>query len=75
MNICTTHGRRPDASLEAYGMTASQPLKSRPEGDRPSSWRAQNPGKAWRYSGSAATTTRPVSGWAVMALKSAELSS
>jgi hypothetical protein len=35
---------------------------------------AQNPGKAWRYSAKCGDNDSSVSGWAVMALKSAELS-
>jgi hypothetical protein len=59
---------------EAYGMTASQPLKEPAQKAIDFTVAAQNPGKAWRYSAKCGDNDTSVSGWAVMALKSAELS-
>ena len=59
---------------EAYGMTASQPLKEPAQKAIDFTVAAQNPGKAWRYSAKCGDNDSSVSGWAVMALKSAELS-
>jgi Ca-activated chloride channel family protein len=62
------------ALSEAYGMTASQPLKEPAQKAIDFLVAAQNPGKGWRYSTKPGDNDTSVSGWAVMALKSAELS-
>src|SRR5215831_10739106 len=62
------------ALSEAYGMTASQPLKEPAQKAIDFVVAAQNPGKGWRYSAKCGDNDSSVSGWAVMALKSAELS-
>jgi Ca-activated chloride channel family protein len=62
------------ALSEAYGMTASQPLKEPAQKAIEFLVAAQNPGKGWRYSAKPGDNDTSVSGWAVMALKSAELS-
>src|SRR5262245_1653932 len=59
---------------EAYGMTASQPLKEPAQKAIDFIIAAQNSGKAWRYAAKNGDNDTSVSGWAVMALKSAELS-
>jgi hypothetical protein len=59
---------------EAYGMTASQPLHEPAQKAIDFLIAAQNPGKGWRYSAKCGDNDSSVSGWAVMALKSAELS-
>jgi hypothetical protein len=62
------------ALSEAYGMTASSPLKEPAQKAIDFLIAAQNPGKGWRYSAKCGDNDTSVSGWAVMALKSAELS-
>ena len=59
---------------EAYGMTASQPLKEPAQRAIDFIVAAQNPGKAWRYAAKCGDNDTSVTGWAIMALKSAELS-
>jgi hypothetical protein len=59
---------------EAYGMTASQPLKEPAQKAIDFVVAAQNPGRGWRYSAKPGDNDCSVTGWAVMALKSAELS-
>jgi Squalene-hopene cyclase C-terminal domain/Prenyltransferase and squalene oxidase repeat len=59
---------------EAYGMTASQPLKEPAQKAIDFVVAAQNPGKGWRYAAKCGDNDTSVSGWAIMALKSAELS-
>jgi hypothetical protein len=59
---------------EAYGMTASQPLHEPAQKAIDFLVAAQNPGKGWRYSAQCGDNDTSVSGWAIMALKSAELS-
>jgi hypothetical protein len=59
---------------EAYGMTASQPLREPAQRAIDFLVAAQNPGKGWRYSAKCGDNDSSVSGWAVFALKSAELS-
>jgi hypothetical protein len=59
---------------EAYGMTASSPLKDPAQKAIDFIVAAQNPGKGWRYSAKCGDNDTSVSGWAIMALKSAELS-
>jgi hypothetical protein len=62
------------ALSEAYGMTASQPLKEPAQKAIDFIVASQNPGKAWRYSAKCGDNDTSVSGWAIMALKSAEMS-
>ena len=62
------------ALSEAYGMTASAPLKEPAQKAVDFVVASQNPGKAWRYSAKCGDNDTSVSGWAIMALKSAELS-
>jgi len=62
------------ALSEAYGMTASQPLKDPAQKAIDFVIAAQNPGKGWRYSAKCGDNDCSVTGWAVMALKSAEIS-
>src|SRR6185436_7720800 len=62
------------ALSEAYGMTTSQPLKEPAQKAIDFVVAAQNPGKGWRYSPKSGDSDTSVTGWAVMALKSAELS-
>jgi len=62
------------ALSEAYGMTASQVLRDPAQKAIDFLIAAQNPGKAWRYGVKPGDNDSSVSGWAVMALKSAELS-
>jgi hypothetical protein len=59
---------------EAYGMTASQPLHEPAQKAIDFLVASQNPGKGWRYSARSGDNDSSVTGWAVMALKSAELS-
>jgi len=62
------------ALSEAYGMMASQTVKEPAQKAIDFLISAQNPGKGWRYSAKSGDNDTSVSGWAVMALKSAELS-
>ncbi len=62
------------ALSEAYGMTASEPLRGPAQKAIEFLLAAQNPGKGWRYSSKSGDNDCSVTGWAVMALKSAELS-
>ena len=62
------------ALSEAYGMTASSPLKEPAQKAIDFVVASQNPGKGWRYSAKCGDNDTSVSGWAIMALKSAELS-
>ena len=62
------------ALSEAYGMTASQAVREPAQRAIDFLVAAQNPGKAWRYSAKSGDNDTSVSGWAIMALKSAELS-
>jgi hypothetical protein len=62
------------ALSEAYGMTASQPLKEPAQKAIDFLVASQNPGKGWRYAAKCGDNDCSVTGWAVMALKSAELS-
>jgi hypothetical protein len=59
---------------EAYGMTAAQLIKEPAQKAVDFVVAAQNPGKGWRYSAKCGDNDSSVTGWAVMVLKSAELS-
>jgi hypothetical protein len=62
------------ALSEAYGMTAMQTIREPAQKAIDFLVAAQNPGKGWRYSAKSGDNDTSVTGWAVMALKSAELS-
>ncbi|HLY11088.1 MAG TPA: prenyltransferase/squalene oxidase repeat-containing protein [Planctomycetota bacterium] len=62
------------ALSEAYGMTASIAVRDPAQKAIDFLIAAQNPGKAWRYGAKCGDNDSSVTGWAVMALKSAELS-
>jgi hypothetical protein len=62
------------ALTEGYGMTAAQLLKEPAQRAVDFVISAQNPGKGWRYSAKSGDNDTSVTGWAIMVLKSAELS-
>jgi hypothetical protein len=62
------------ALAEAYGLTGSALCKDPAQKAVDYLVSAQNPGRGWRYSARPGDNDTSVSGWAVMALKSAELS-
>jgi len=62
------------ALSEAYGMTASRSLQGPAQKAINYLVASQNPGRGWRYSARCGESDSSVTGWAVMALKSAELS-
>jgi hypothetical protein len=62
------------ALTEGYGMTAAALLKEPAQKAVDFVVAAQNPGKGWRYSAKCGDNDSSVTGWAVMVLKSAELS-
>jgi len=62
------------ALSEGYGMTASRPLRAPAQRAMDFIVAAQNPGKGWGTSPRGGQSNSSVTGWAVMALKSAELS-
>jgi hypothetical protein len=62
------------AMSEAYGLTGSNLFKDQAQKSVDFVIAAQNPGKGWRYSFKCGDNDSSVSGWAVMVLKSAELS-
>jgi squalene-hopene cyclase-like protein len=62
------------ALSEAYGMTLAPILKEPAQKSIDFLIAAQNPGKGWRYSATCNDNDTSVTGWAVMALKSAEIS-
>ena len=62
------------ALSEAYGMTASRNLEGPAQRAIDYLVASQNPGKGWRYSARSGESDTSVTGWAVLALKSAELS-
>ncbi len=62
------------AMSEAYGLTGSNLFKDQAQKAVDFVIASQNPGKAWRYQYKCGDNDSSVSGWAVMALKSAELS-
>jgi hypothetical protein len=62
------------AFAEAYGMTESQRLREPAQKAIDFLVAAQNPYKGWRYTARCGDNDTSVTGWAVMALKSADLS-
>ncbi len=62
------------ALCEGYGMTGAQLLKDPAQKAVDFMVSAQNPGRGWRYGARSGDNDTSVTGWAVMALKSAELS-
>jgi hypothetical protein len=62
------------ALSEGYGMTGLEILRGPAQKSIDFLVAAQNPGKGWRYSARGGDNDTSVTGWAVMALKSAELS-
>lgn len=59
---------------EAYGLTGSNKFKEQAQKAIDFIVASQNPGKGWRYIYQAGESDSSVTGWAVMALKSADLS-
>ena len=62
------------AMSEAYGLTGSNLFKDQAQKAVDFTIAAQNPGKGWRYSYKCGDNDSSVTGWAVMVLKSAEIS-
>ncbi|HVR85974.1 MAG TPA: hypothetical protein VMU54_16760, partial [Planctomycetota bacterium] len=62
------------ALSEGYGMSGLEILRGPAQKSIDFLVAAQNPGKGWRYSAKCGDNDTSVTGWAVMALKSAELS-
>jgi Ca-activated chloride channel family protein len=62
------------ALSEAYGLTGSALFKEQAQRAVDFTVSAQNPGRGWRYTRRPGDNDSSVTGWAVMALKSAELS-
>jgi hypothetical protein len=62
------------AVCEAFGLTGSNLFRENAQRSIDALVAAQNPGKGWRYSPRCGDSDTSVTGWAVMALKSAELS-
>jgi hypothetical protein len=62
------------ALTEAYGLTASPLFKDNAQKGINALLQAQNPYKAWRYTIKPGDNDTSVTGWAVMALKSADIS-
>ncbi|HEV3026255.1 MAG TPA: prenyltransferase/squalene oxidase repeat-containing protein, partial [Planctomycetota bacterium] len=62
------------ALSEGYGMSGIPVLRSAAQKSIDFLVAAQNPGKGWRYSSKCGDNDTSVTGWAVMALKSAKLS-
>jgi hypothetical protein len=62
------------ALSEAYGMSATQHFKGPAQMAVDFVLAAQNPDRAWRYTKQPGDNDSSVTGWAIMALKSAELS-
>ncbi len=62
------------ALSEAYGLTGSGMLKRSAQRAIDFLVRARNPGAGWRYTARSGDTDTSVTGWCVMALKSAEIS-
>jgi len=63
------------AITEAFGLTGSNLFKDQAQRAVDFVVAAQNPGRGWRYSQKSGDNDSSVTGWAVMVLKSAELSS
>jgi hypothetical protein len=68
------HAIAAQALSEAYGMTASRHLTLSAQKATDFLVASQTPGKGWRYFPGSGESDSSVTGWAVMALKSAELS-
>ncbi|HEY3226120.1 MAG TPA: prenyltransferase/squalene oxidase repeat-containing protein [Planctomycetota bacterium] len=68
------HAIAATALSEAYGMSATQLFKGPAQKAVDFIIGAQNPGRAWRYTKQSGDNDSSVTGWAVMALASAELS-
>jgi len=62
------------AFSEAYGLTGSQLFKDNAQKAVDFTIQAQNPDSGWRYSARCGDSDTSVTGWAVMVLKSAEIS-
>jgi hypothetical protein len=62
------------AFSEAYGLTGSNLFKENAQKAIDYTIQSQNPGLGWRYSYRSGDNDTSVTGWAVMALKSAEIS-
>jgi hypothetical protein len=62
------------AVCEAYGLSGSILFRENAQRAVDALVAAQNPGKGWRYTPRSGDSDTSVTGWAVMALKSAELS-
>jgi hypothetical protein len=62
------------AVCEAYGLSGSALFQENAQRSIDALVAAQNPGKGWRYTPRSGDSDTSVTGWAVMALKSAELS-
>jgi hypothetical protein len=62
------------ALTEAYGLTGSPLFKDNAQKSIDYLIGAQNPARGWRYSAKCGDNDTSVSGWAIMALKSADLS-
>ncbi len=62
------------AMCEAFGLTGSTLFREQAQRGIDFLVSSQNPGKAWRYSYKSGDNDSSVTGWAVMVLKSAELS-
>ncbi len=62
------------ALAEAYGLTGSPLFKEQAQKAIDYLIKAQNPYKAWRYTEKSGDNDTSVSGWAIMALKSADIS-
>ncbi len=62
------------ALSEAYGLTGTGLFKDNAQRSIDFLLSAQNPGQGWRYSARSGDTDSSVTGWCVMALKSAEIS-
>jgi hypothetical protein len=66
--------RSPHCALGAYGLSATQLFKGPAQQAVDFIISAQNPDRAWRYTKQSGDNDSSVTGWAIMALKSAELS-